>query len=268
MRSTMRMRRWLVTATVTGLVVAAGSTPITYGQSEAPAAAPAATCAEGAAAVDFWTEHTPPDSDGLQSIVDAFNAANPDVCVTMQIVPGSETDIAKLLTSIRGGVGPDIYLVDRSPSRSAPTRASSRSSRTAARTWPTSTCPSPGPRRSSRARRTPCPSIPTCERSSTTRTSSRPRARTRRSSTSPMARSPSRRSMRSPTRSPRPTPMATTRSIGWIPGGPDRRGLPGALDQGWHYTWGFAYGGSFADLGGLPGDPDGPRCRGRLPVPV
>ena len=80
MRSAMRMRRWLVTATVTGLVVAAGSTPIAYGQSEAPAAA----CAEGATPVDFWTEHTPPDSDGVAIDRRRFNAANPDVCVTMR----------------------------------------------------------------------------------------------------------------------------------------------------------------------------------------
>ena len=45
--------------------------------------------------------------------MDNFNAANPDVCVTMEIVPGSETDIAKLLTAIRGGAAPDVYLVDR-----------------------------------------------------------------------------------------------------------------------------------------------------------
>jgi multiple sugar transport system substrate-binding protein len=36
--------------------------------------------------------------------------------------------------------------------------------------------------------------------------------------------------------------------MGWIPGGPGPGGNPGAFDQGWHYTWGFANGGTFADL--------------------
>jgi ABC-type glycerol-3-phosphate transport system substrate-binding protein len=72
-----------------------------------------AACQEGATAVDFWTEHTPPASDSLARIVEAFNAANPEICVRMTIVPGSETDIAKLLTAIRGGAAPDVYLADR-----------------------------------------------------------------------------------------------------------------------------------------------------------
>jgi len=36
--------------------------------------------------------------------------------------------------------------------------------------------------------------------------------------------------------------------MGWMPGGPGAGGNPGAFDQGWHYTWGFDYGGKFADL--------------------
>ena len=72
-----------------------------------------ASCQAGAAEVKFWTSHTPPDSDALKNIVDAFNTANPTTCVKMTIVPGSETDVAKLLTAIRGGAAPDIYMADR-----------------------------------------------------------------------------------------------------------------------------------------------------------
>ena len=43
------------------------------------------------------------------------------------------------------------------------------------------------------------------------------------------------------------TRAAITRTMGWIPGGPGPGGQPGAIDQGWHYTWGFAHGGKFAD---------------------
>ena len=66
-------------------------------------------------------------------------------------------------------------------------------------------------------------------------------------SISPTGRPRSPTSMPSPTRSPSTTPTATTR-MGWIPGGPGPAGNPGAIDQGWHYTWGFAIGGNFADL--------------------
>jgi multiple sugar transport system substrate-binding protein len=36
--------------------------------------------------------------------------------------------------------------------------------------------------------------------------------------------------------------------MGWVPGGPAPGGQPGAIDQGWHYTWGFVHGGEFANL--------------------
>jgi len=36
--------------------------------------------------------------------------------------------------------------------------------------------------------------------------------------------------------------------MGWMPGGPGAGGNAGAFDQGWHYTWGFDNGGKFADL--------------------
>ena len=72
-----------------------------------------AACGSGATEVKFWTSHTPPDSDVLAKIVDAFNTANPDICVKMTIVPGAETDVAKLITAIRGGAAPDVYMADR-----------------------------------------------------------------------------------------------------------------------------------------------------------
>lgn len=63
--------------------------------------------------VAFWTSHTPPDSTTIQAMVDKFNQDNPNIKVTMTIVPGSETDVAKLMTAVRGGTGPDIYMLDR-----------------------------------------------------------------------------------------------------------------------------------------------------------
>ena len=46
--------------------------------------------------------------------------------------------------------------------------------------------------------------------------------------------------------------------MGWIPGGPGAGGQPGAFDQGWHYTWGFDYGGKFADLAACKVTPTDP----------
>jgi multiple sugar transport system substrate-binding protein len=72
-------------------------------------------CKSGAAEVKFWPTLTPPESDVLAKIVNNFIAANPDICVKMTITPasGAETNITKLLTSIRGGVAPDVYMADR-----------------------------------------------------------------------------------------------------------------------------------------------------------
>jgi multiple sugar transport system substrate-binding protein len=69
--------------------------------------------AQEAATVTFWTEHSEPDLSAMQAIVDAFNGENPDVQVELVHVTGDETDITKLMTAVRGGVGPDIYLLDR-----------------------------------------------------------------------------------------------------------------------------------------------------------
>jgi multiple sugar transport system substrate-binding protein len=74
--------------------------------------APAAR-AQDAGKVVFWTTHTEPDLAGLQMIVDNFNQENPDVQAELVQVVGSETDTTKLMTAVRGGTGPDVYMLDR-----------------------------------------------------------------------------------------------------------------------------------------------------------
>jgi multiple sugar transport system substrate-binding protein len=69
--------------------------------------------ARQASEVTFWTTHTPPDLDALQAIVDAFNAENTDLQVTLTQKVGGETDTTALMTAVRGGVGPDVYMLDR-----------------------------------------------------------------------------------------------------------------------------------------------------------
>src|SRR5947209_19735849 len=78
-----------------------------------PSAAPQAGCNAGTTQVLFWTSHTPPDTDSMKHMVDAFNKQSTTSCVKMVAVPGSETDIAKLTTAVRGGTGPDVYELDR-----------------------------------------------------------------------------------------------------------------------------------------------------------
>ena len=68
MRSATRMPRWRVTLSVTALALAAGGLAGVPIAAQSPEPSPiAGAFAEGATPVDFWTEHTPPDSDGLQS---------------------------------------------------------------------------------------------------------------------------------------------------------------------------------------------------------
>src|SRR5216684_531977 len=76
-------------------------------------APPLAGCHSGTTLATFWTSHTPPDSLSLQHITDGFNQQSTTTCVKMVQVPGSETDIAKLTTAVRSGTGPDVYELDR-----------------------------------------------------------------------------------------------------------------------------------------------------------
>ncbi|MGH2542290.1 MAG: ABC transporter substrate-binding protein, partial [Ardenticatenaceae bacterium] len=68
---------------------------------------------EGAAEVLFWTSHSEPDLSGLKQIVDTFNEENAEIHVRLVQVPGSETEVTKLMTAVRGGTGPDVYMLDR-----------------------------------------------------------------------------------------------------------------------------------------------------------
>jgi multiple sugar transport system substrate-binding protein len=98
-----------VTASLLAFLVV-GASCASGGQSSGP---PLAGCNSGTKLALFWTSHTPPDTDSEQHIVNAFNKQSTTTCVKMVAVPGSETDIAKLTTAVRGGTGPDVYELDR-----------------------------------------------------------------------------------------------------------------------------------------------------------
>lgn len=69
--------------------------------------------AQSKAKVTAWVTHGDDDLESLQSIAAAFNAQSDTAEVKVEQVPGSETDATKLMTAVRGGTGPDAYLMDR-----------------------------------------------------------------------------------------------------------------------------------------------------------
>ncbi len=64
--------------------------------------------------VTFWTTHTADALAALQKIGSDFNAQSQDVEVEIvQIPPAEVTDSSRLITAVRGGTGPDVYMLDR-----------------------------------------------------------------------------------------------------------------------------------------------------------
>lgn len=70
--------------------------------------------AQDAAKVTFWTTFTEPDLSVLKGMVETYNkqAQGHQVELT-QIPPAQVTDVTKLMTAVRGGTGPDVYHLDR-----------------------------------------------------------------------------------------------------------------------------------------------------------
>jgi multiple sugar transport system substrate-binding protein len=254
MTSSSRRNRSLVLGSLVALVVGACGPAASPGGTTAPGSSAeptpvtGASCASGAAEVKFWTSHTPPDSDSLANIVNAFNTANPDICVKMTIVPGSETDVAKLVTAIRGGVAPDVYMADRFtvPQRAAegvlaelPASSAGLKDQHLEFAWnetqyqgKTYALPFDTDARAlwynkdliTAAGEDPA-ELDISKGAPTIETVVRIADKINKMDAS-----------------------GNYDVMGWMPGGPGAGGNPGAFDQGWHYTWGFVHGGSFADL--------------------
>jgi multiple sugar transport system substrate-binding protein len=265
MRTSSARIRWLALLSVIALLAVAcgpaassspgggsAAPPAASGSAGAPAspdesAVTGAACGEGATEVKFWTSHTPPDSDVLAKIVDAFNTANPDICVKMTIVPGAETDVAKLITAIRGGAAPDVYMADRFtvPQRAAegvlaelPADIAALKDQHLEFAWnetqfqgKTYAIPFDTDARAlwynkdliTAAGEDPAQldiskGAPTIELVN-----------------------------KIADKITKKDASGNYDVIGWLPGGPHEGGTPGAFDQGWHYTWGFTFGGKFAD---------------------
>ncbi len=78
-------------------------------QPAAPAEQPAAPAAAKTELVLMGWSSSPAENERLQKIVDQYNAANPNVNVTLSQVPDYDT---KLQVSLAGGSPPDVFYVD------------------------------------------------------------------------------------------------------------------------------------------------------------
>ena len=64
--------------------------------------------------VTFWGQSLPPtDQAAVDQIIKDYQAAHPDVTIKWVPVSSTETDESKLMTAVRGGVGPDVYYLNR-----------------------------------------------------------------------------------------------------------------------------------------------------------
>jgi multiple sugar transport system substrate-binding protein len=63
--------------------------------------------------VVLWTSHTNPDLATLRRMANDYNATGPEGQLKLVPVSGDETDVTKLTAAVRGGKGPDIYMLDR-----------------------------------------------------------------------------------------------------------------------------------------------------------
>lgn len=70
--------------------------------------------AQEAGDVTFWCDFTAQDFENVKAVVDGYNEQATGAKVNLvQIPPGQVTDVTKLMTAVRGGTGPDIYFLDR-----------------------------------------------------------------------------------------------------------------------------------------------------------
>jgi multiple sugar transport system substrate-binding protein len=72
----------------------------------------APSLAQDAGEVVFWCDFAAQDFENVKAVADGYIAAGGSVNL-VQIPPGEETDVTQLMTAVRAGTGPDIYFLDR-----------------------------------------------------------------------------------------------------------------------------------------------------------
>ena len=203
---------------------ASASASESAGASPEESAVTGTSCQAGATEVKFWTEHTPPASDTMATMVESFNQANPDICVKMTIVPGSETNIQKL----RASEGVLAELPEAAALKDQYLEFAWNETQYQGKTYalPFDT--------DARAL--------FYNRDMIEAAGADP-------SVLDIANGPATIAevLAIADKITKEDASGSYEVMGWIPGGPGPGGQPGAIDQGWHYTWGFAHGGNFAD---------------------
>ncbi|MBV8415323.1 MAG: ABC transporter substrate-binding protein [Verrucomicrobia bacterium] len=65
--------------------------------------------------IKFWINSglAAHEKAAYQKAAEAFSKKDPNVKISVEVVPGTETDAAKLMTAVRSGVGPDVAVLDR-----------------------------------------------------------------------------------------------------------------------------------------------------------
>jgi multiple sugar transport system substrate-binding protein len=97
-------RKFLQGATTLGASAAAVSSALRAAPSRA----------QEAREVLMWCDWVAPGFDNLKAVVDSYNAQASDHQVTLEQIPNaSVSDTTQLMTAVRGGTGPDIYSLDR-----------------------------------------------------------------------------------------------------------------------------------------------------------
>ncbi|RKX52818.1 MAG: ABC transporter substrate-binding protein, partial [Thermotoga sp.] len=62
----------------------------------------------------FWhSMSNPVDKKSIEESVAKFNKTHPNIKVKVVLVPGTETEVTKLMTAVAAGTGPDVYYLDR-----------------------------------------------------------------------------------------------------------------------------------------------------------
>ena len=71
--------------------------------------------AHGQTQLKFWLPSSlgAPEKAAYQAAADEFSKKNPSIKANVEPMPGSETDVAKLMTAVRSGAGPDLAVIDR-----------------------------------------------------------------------------------------------------------------------------------------------------------
>ena len=71
--------------------------------------------AYGQTVIKFWLNSSlgADEKAAYQNAADEFGQKNPKYKINVEVVPGSETDVTKLMTAVRSGAGPDIAVIDR-----------------------------------------------------------------------------------------------------------------------------------------------------------